>query len=257
MASANRDPEAFWRCRRSIMARLRGKNRLWTTNHNPQDRDAAMTRLLTARSVSNHGFTILELLISLALVSLILVVILGGIGSGRLILDQAKQSDAEIEVGATRSLLRNLLAEARPIQGIESGSSVPVVLSGTPNQLTFYSAYTVEAQVGGIYRSTLLLSSDAPASAKFNLVLRQRMHRPATESITNSRIPETTTVLVQGIQGLRLRYYGHVDQGKPEAWYTSWQSPRQLPELIEISLDFSADDGRLWTPIIVSLALQE
>ena len=205
-----------------------------------------MTRSYASRHESDQGFTILELLVSLALMSLILVVILGGIGGGRLTLQHVNQSDGEVELRATQSLLRNLLTETRPIPAIDSGSDIPFVFVGAQNQLTFYSAYTVEGQVGGIYRSTLLLSSQSARRAGLNLVLQQRMHRPTFDSITNTRVPEATTVLVQSIEGLRIRYYGRAEPGKPAAWLSSWALPRSLPELVEIRLDFAADDGRAW-----------
>ncbi len=199
------------------------------------------------------GYSIIEMLVGLMLFALIMVLILDGIRGGKVALERAAQSDSESGVVAVQSLLRNLLSEARPIPAIEFKDKPPFVFAGGGAQLNFVSSYTVQGQAGGIYINNLVLAPGAGAS--LSLVLRQRLHRPALNNITNSLSPATSTVILENVTGLSFRYFGQPSPTRGPTWSGSWASNEVIPQLVEMNVTFGANDTRTWRQMVVPLAM--
>lgn len=198
------------------------------------------------------GFTLLEVLVALSLTALLLVLVLGGITSGRLALMRTEDANTEANLGEVQSLLRNMMAESRPLPFNVSGASEPVVFSGSASGISFVSSFAVQGQVSGLYANTLSL---APAGGgRVHLILRQRLFRPTGGNIQRLQPAEAQTQLIDNVAGLRVRYFGRLKRDEASQWVPSWHSTTALPELVEISLLFLTTDKRIWRPIVVPLA---
>jgi len=197
------------------------------------------------------GFTLLEMLIALALFALILVLILGGLRSAKLALQRVGISNEAENVDAAQILLRNLLTEIRAIPLFANTNADADVIEGEQHQLTFISSYSAQGQVGGLYVSTL--ESQKSQRDSLNIILRQKLFRPPQSNGSVQRIPERTTILIKSAAGLQFRYYGTTRIGQPAAWYSTWQTASALPELIEVTVIFPQGDARFWRPVVVPL----
>lgn len=198
------------------------------------------------------GFTLLEVLVALSLTALLLLLVLGGITSGRLALIRTEDANKEANLGEVQSLLRNIVAESRPLPFEIPGSSEPVVFSGSSSHVSFVSSFSVQGQASGLYANTLSL---APARAnQFHLILQQRLFRPVGGNVARLRPAESETRLIENAAGLRLRYYGRITRDGARQWASAWLSTSVLPELVEISVHFPRDDTRAWRTVVVPLA---
>jgi general secretion pathway protein J len=195
------------------------------------------------------GFTLLELLIALTLLALTTSLLVAAIGSARQALSVLDRRVAHATVPAVQSVLRQLLAEARP--GLESaGRADPArAFAGEPDKVGFVSSFVPKGQYGGLWRYEIALAGEGGASA---LVLTQQLIRPGPAATAPLR-----TVVITGIDALRFRYFGAADRDGAPMWQDGWHEPSRLPRLVAVDVTFARADGRQWSPLVVALPLAE
>lgn len=198
------------------------------------------------------GFTLIEVLVALSLTTLLLVLVLGGITSGGLALIRTEDSNTEANLGEVQSLLRNMIAESRPLSFDVPGASEPVVFSGSANDISFVSSFSVQGQVSGLYANVLSLAPTG--GGRVDLILHQGLFRPVGGGVQRLRPAESQTRLIENAAGLRVRYFGRLKRDGPQQWVSSWLSKAALPELVEVTVLFSKEDKRAWRTVVVPLA---
>jgi general secretion pathway protein J len=209
-----------------------------------------------SRVPRDDGFTLLEVLIALALFALITVLVLAGIRGGRTALEKANLSNRNATIDSAQGLLRNLITEVRPIPLSGADTDAPILFSGAPDRIEFVSSYTVEGQFAGLYVSSLRVIQHQ-GQGTGDLVLSQTLYRPSTRVGAGASVPSWNTVLIKNVTGMRLRYYGTPDLGAASNWSANWSRLSALPELVEIVVAFPPGDERAWRSMSVTLAFAE
>lgn len=183
------------------------------------------------------GFTLLELLVSMALLGL-LGMLLGGafhmatshVGRRQEALDRAA------ELVATEAFLRERLAAAIP--AVPQGWAEDAVLfDGEPDGLSFVAPAPESVPAGGFLVYTIVQADDG-------LVLRWR---PYDGTVPEG--PGTDTLLLPGTRAARFAYHGPRD-GEDPAWHDRWQGQAALPTLVRLSL--TDGDGRALPDLVVA-----
>jgi general secretion pathway protein J len=196
------------------------------------------------------GFTLLELLIALTLLAVTASLLVAAIGSARQALNVVDRRVAHATVPAVQSVLRRLLAEARP--GPAAGATDPArAFTGEPNKLVFVSSFVPQGQYGGLWRYEIAL--DAGEGGASALVLTQQLVRPGP-AVTAAPL---RTVVITGVDALRLRYFGAADRDGAPMWQDGWHDPRRLPRLVAVDITFARTNGQQWTPLVVALPLAD
>jgi general secretion pathway protein J len=174
------------------------------------------------------GFTLLELLVALAVLGFIVLGIAQGLRLGTSAWQrQARDQAWQEQVSTTERLLRHMLEQARPGT---AGGAPP--LRGGSDRLLFTSAPPGGAEVA----AALGL---APPD---RLVLRW-----------NSGDQPQERVLVEGLAGLELSYWPAAPA--PAGWRRDWAGPA-LPALVRLRLKF-ADPARTWPDLVVRPMLEQ
>jgi general secretion pathway protein J len=197
---------------------------------------------------SAAGFTLVELLVTLALMSLISLLLFGGIRFGTAVWDSsnARMSAVE-EVSAVQNVLRQLLGEATiSRQRTTDASQRGLWFQGTADSVRFIAPLPVHRGVGGLYLLTL-----APNGAA--LMLDWHMRRPASPFGKDADGLADSSPLLSGIANMKLAYYGSVGQGQKPGWHSVWDDGAGLPELIRIDIAFAPGDRRSWPELIVAV----
>ena len=185
-----------------------------------------------------RGFTLLEILIALAVMGLLLVALNHGVAFGlRASAMQVRaEADGTADLPAVDTVLRSLIAEADP--GI---FPEPASLKGTATTLSLLTAVTGP---GGIRErvDAMLFASGG------QLRLRWTPHRHVTR-FDPPPLPQETTLL-DGVSALHIDYAapGHAD------WEPSW-SGEALPALVRLQIVF-ATAARHWPPIVAAPKLE-
>lgn len=192
---------------------------------------------MSRRGSAERGMTLAELLVALTLLGLLSVMMMGGLRFGGRAWERTEEASAEINaVVRTHAFLRARLSEA-----VRTAD-----LTGEAERLTFASLWMTALGAGGIYEFTLTRRDDA-------LVLSWRPASP--EGGESAETPEELTgerVLLEGVTGLTIAYFG-LPPGYPAAeWIERWQEDWVAPMLIRIELDF-ADPRHDWPMLTVGL----
>lgn len=181
------------------------------------------------------GFTLVELLVALALAGVISLLMLNGIGLAGRGLDHLLRRADRIEGRRSIEMLMRRALTATVATPTVAG---PPAFVGGPTNLTFLSV--IEDGGPGIYRFTLALDATRPKPAV--TLTRQLTARSALPQIDRS-------VLLRDVRAFGISYYGTLSPADEPAWHRHWEGITYLPTLVRIVFD-TADDAAQ-PPIVV------
>ena len=182
------------------------------------------------------GFTLVELLIALALTGLVALVLVAGTRLAAMGLNRVSaQAERLQERRGLEELLRRALgaALAAPL----SGAVVP--LTGGPARIDFLSV--AEDGGAGLWRVTL--AAERRGAAETLVLTRQRVGAAGDRD-------RERAVLAQRLRRLDIAYFGAAPNEAP-AWRDRWDGLRTLPNLVRIAID--TGDGLTRPPLVVRL----
>jgi prepilin-type N-terminal cleavage/methylation domain-containing protein len=190
-----------------------------------------LSQVVRSRSKS-AGFTLLEVLISIAVMGILLVLLSQGLHFGlRAVRLQAQARDGAGELLGVDQSLRRLIALADP--GIYPKAAS---LRGDASAVSLVTQLPGEGD-GQRADVTLMVSNR-------QLVLRWVPHTHVETSASRPVLRET--VLLGGIERMDLAY-----MGVGSVWLPGWDADA-LPTLVRITLIFSQSSRRRWPPMVVA-----
>jgi len=201
------------------------------------------------------GFTLPEVLIALALLAVIASLLVEAIASTRLALQATDRQLSHGAVPATQAVLRRLIAEARPGPEASRQLDLDRAFIGGRDKVSFVSSFVAQGQFGGLWRYDLAVDPNDVSAAPGALVIAQRLLRPATAYAPDGAPPSTRSVLLKGVQDLRLRYFGVLEGDGAPQWHDSWQHPSRLPLLVSVDVRFAEKDQPDWVILVVAPSL--
>ncbi len=154
-------------------------------------------------------------------------------------------SFAEIE--ATHVFLRRQLNQATLSNEATESPDRPAHFTGTADRVRFTATMSAHVGIGGLYGFEL-----APVTREnsTSLELAWQLYRPDRSEWFED--DPSRRVLIEGIEAVRLQYYGALEAEEDPNWYDAWDSQTALPMLIKLQLDFPSDDGRAWPELTVA-----
>lgn len=191
------------------------------------------------------GFTLVEMLVALALAALIGVMLLQALQVTGTIAGTAARLGADEEVQAVRDHLRRALGD---LGGRRPNGSIPP-LQGGADGLTGLVAASREAERAGETRMDLRV---LPGETGLRLVETRRPDR-ASEGTAGEPVTE---LLLDGLRGLEIRYFGPPGPRLAPLWTTEWTRRDALPALVEVRIAFAPSDRRRWAPLLVPVGVR-
>jgi general secretion pathway protein J len=202
--------------------------------------------VMRARSPHRQrGFTLLELLVALAVFGFLVVGLTQGVRAGLQMWGaQRHRLRDTAELDAAARALRNLLTGIPQVMpaGFAEGATGRGGVRGTAHRFTFVG--DLPTGLGTVRRADIRLELD-----RHRLVLLWAPHRH--ESLAGPPPRPTETELVGAVERLQFAYWGPPVPGQPSEWVAAWRGPGN-PPLIRVRLFFKKGDPRHWPDLIAA-----
>ena len=198
---------------------------------------------INKRMHGSRGFTLLELLLSLAITSIVIVIVFGAF---RIAIRAWEKSDRDIDkqqrIRVVTQMIRIQLASAVASKSTLSSTDVPL-FEGNESQLSFISAIALNPQnKGSIVFSQLIAESgsDDLSSTLFLVEKGLLVSDPLLD--TESTNGEERVVLATGLKAIRFHYLDKPVFGEQWDWRTEFNSDEadKLPAAVKIELTETA-----------------
>jgi len=186
------------------------------------------------------GFTLLELMISITLISLIIVIMAGAMRLSYRSIDKGEARSAYLErLKVTFSLMEGQIQSAIPLTRHEDEAG-RVFFEGSPDTVKFASNYSLtEGQRGYVMVTYKTRSGDDGNQA---LYIEEN-----TVGVENAR----EIKLLEGIKGVRFEYFrkeSDTEEAQGE-WVENWTDELLFPRKIRITLTFPERKIVLTVPV--------
>lgn len=191
---------------------------------------------MSRRRGAQSGFTLLEVLVAMALFSLILSCF--GVLFYRLGLTSSAIGRIErLEtVDVVRRHLQHSLEGLRPYSLLAADGGRTMRFTGEARRVSFVGVSTGDREIGGLYETEVWLAPDGR-------LLQRR--QPLGWKREGQIVPE---VLLEGLASLTFSYVP-CPHGAPGASIHRWTNARQLPFLITVRATFVPRDPREWLEV--------
>jgi len=198
--------------------------------------------------ISNEqGYTLLELLVAIALMTLMIVPLSGGVKLG---LDTWQFSHEQISIGEKKYLLRlrirDWLAAAYPLDMNRRPSNIVYPMVGTTEELTFSAAIHPDPSKNELSR--LMLRRTTEGVFQLGLKPDAAALDPVQEMVWHD--------LMEDVASIEFSYMEGLDQQGSAIWLTNWEAQAQLPAAVRLKLDFGGED-KTWVPLIARPNIDE
>ena len=194
------------------------------------------------------GFTLLEMLIAMTLLGLVMAMVFGGLRLGARAWEASDTSATNLaRLEAVHGFLRRSLAASATVLASDDKGKRQILFTGDGERLEFATLLPPYLGIGGFHRLTLAIAGEGKDR---RLTLKSRLYQGADGGTAEAGDGEET-VLMEGIAGIALAYFGALDSDSDPGWHRDWREAATLPELIRVRVHFATDDRRHWPDLIV------
>jgi general secretion pathway protein J len=203
------------------------------------------------------GFSLMEVIVALALLSLITAMLAGSIKSTRSILAMIDRNTTASALLPAQSYLRAALTQTVPAPGASAPDATPS-LTGEPASIRFRTLYSPKGLIEGLYDIQVRLEPSANRAQLFDLVVRQKLARQQPPAGPDETAHHLRSVLASNVRSVSFRYFGADTLSSDEAdWSQTWSSAERLPRLVRVEVTFAPDEAQSWRALDFPLQLAD
>jgi len=200
-----------------------------------------------------EGYTLLELIVAMALLGLVFALLAGGLRFGAAVWEKGGDvATRTAELQTTQRLLRRLLEQIQPHNKPGRGRTVRAAFTGGADELLYVGAPPAHLAAPGPY--LIRLGVDGARRDKA-LTLSWRRLQPDLRDVDDSQ-PTDSTVLIRGVKDVTFAFFGNKRPRDRPSWHGGWANEQNHPQLIRLSLSYGRNDQRQWPVLIVAPAVQ-
>ena len=202
----------------------------------------------------NRGFTLVELLLAITLMSILLALTYSGLRAAS---RSSERGEALLAAGggmrATHQFVRRQLNQMLPLAFAlaDDNNDTRVVFSGDSSSIQYVAPMPGYLGSGGPQVQFLeLAQGDDGSVLQFSHALLQGyedLHLLDREPI----------ILLEGIQSAGFEFLGRDEEGELIAWTSSWDRVDILPVAVRIKVEFSENSQLQWPDLVAGVRLDE
>lgn len=200
------------------------------------------------------GFTLLELLVALTLLSLVFAALFGELRFATRAWDAADAKlDRNGELLSVHSFLRQRFQQVHVAQATQQpdNATSPVAFTGNSRSMEFLGTMPANIADGGFYE--ISLSSEIGRDGTNLFITWRPFDVDGTVTVADSR--DNSRILLRNIGEVRFDYFGKTADALAPQWWDSWPSRDSAPSLIRMQVLFGDGDPRSWPELLVAPAI--
>ncbi len=191
------------------------------------------------------GLTLIELLISLVIISIVITLCTNGFTFGSKVWAKVDQHQASLdEVSTAQRLLRKVLNEAvfYPINEDETKNKY---FNGDQEKMIFLAPSPQYGLDDYLYIYEIFKQKK---NGTYNLGIR---YLPANTYFSgNAKFSNRDVMLIKNVRDIKFEYYGFNQLRGTLSWYDRWIGQSALPSRVSITVS-SFSDQEQWPPLII------
>ncbi len=196
-----------------------------------------------------RGFTLIELIIALALLALIAALLTGSLSMAARSWDSGESKAGDVaSMRQAQAFLREQLTAELPLR-LKKVVEMPLLFAGERDEIRYAAALPPRVQEGGAYFFRLAVVREGEKS---RLVLARTYPDPTALEPPQFAPDADRSVLAEGIAELVISYFGrdaNASDADTPTWRNRWDDPQRLPLLVKIEV--RPEKGPAWPPLVV------
>ena len=196
---------------------------------------------VAARRRAEQGLTLIELLLSLAILAILTGFLAGGLSMARQAFGADRASEIGSETSAAIQTVAALVGSALPARFDGAGPKDALGFDGRGEAIAFVGLSEGRSLRGGPHKIVLRRSGGDLVADFVPLTGARAKENPEPAA--------TRVVVLSGVRDIRIGYFGAVDAKAKPAWRADWIRAERLPDLVSIRIEF--EDTRRNEPAIV------
>lgn len=195
------------------------------------------------------GFTLIEVVIAMALLSLMMVLLFSSLHIGAKSWQQGEEKMADVnDIALVQQFFNTHLAQALPEwDDFDPEKERLFAFQGKKDAVQFVGAFPASAERSGLQLFNVALKV---IHTKKMVTVSVKPFFPLAE---NETAFEDEVELISGVSEFTLAYFGLNDETGEFAWQSEWLNKEQQPRLVKITL--ALDAGRQAPAMIVALGV--
>jgi general secretion pathway protein J len=196
------------------------------------------------RRPGEQGLTMIELLLSLAILVVLTGFLAGGLSMGRRAFNADRANGVGSETDAAIQVISGLIGSALPVPAGTGGQLTSVAFDGRRETMSFVGLSEGRSLRGGPHKISLRRSS---GELGVDLV-------PSVAGAKKDAAPPVPTrvVVLRGVREIHFEYFGRPKPSAAPAWRPDWFLSERLPDLVSVRIDFE-DERRNEPAVTVAL----
>jgi len=200
----------------------------------------------------SSGFTLVELLLAITLMSILLGLTYTGLRAAT-----RSSERGEVMLAATGGMrashqfVRRQLNQMLPLAFAESDdvNEMRIVFVGDSNSIQYVAPMPGYLGSGGPQVQLLELANGNDGSVlQFSHALLQGYEE-------GSLLDRDPVILLEGVDSADFEFLGVDEEGQSTAWVSSWDQPDALPIAVRLNIDFTDDTQLQWPELVAEVRL--
>ena len=202
------------------------------------------------RQAADAGFTLLEIMVALLVLSMIVTSAFGTLRLGQRSWQAGVEKATATEDQRTvKELLRRQFSQILPLSRKLDGKE-RIAFEGDARRVRFIAPAPQHHGSTGLFEYTLVLE---PLADSARLVLYYLLHDPDSTGLQEGGSDRQRVLLVEELKTASFSYYGSPVVGEPPQWHSQWNNDAEtFPQLVRVGLT-SKQGQRPWPELVLAL----
>ncbi len=200
------------------------------------------------------GFTLIEVIVAMTLISLVMMLIYSGVNSSRRLVHKGeKRITATNEVRVVQDLLRRQISRALPLAFQQNEQNEFIVFEGSRDHVLFVAPMPGYLGTGGPHVQLFQLVDDSNGKTlQFKHWLLSDRFDPDTFLSDREQEP---VILLEHLQGGGFSFIGVDEDGEVGDWQDGWSEPGKSPLMVRLDIVSGPKTPVNWPEFQVALQL--